>query len=326
MQRCLPILLILATIPLAGCGMLGTTHSSPGSGTPANLTVAASVLDFGSVSVGGNKTNSLAVSNNSSSSVSITVSQISAAGSGFSVSSPPSLPLVIAAGQSVTLSIKFAPTSAGSKTGTLSLVSDAQNSSATVSLSGNGMAVGQLAVSPSTLTFGSVAVGGSKSLTGTLTASSSSIAVSSAGWNGQGYAVSGITFPTTVSAGQSVNFTVTFTPQIAGASSGSISFASDASNSPNTETLNGTGTQLTQHTVNLSWDPSTSPVIGYNVYRGTNSGGPYAKLTSSPQPGTNYADQSVQSGLTYFYVATSIDSSSTESPYSNQTTAVIPTP
>lgn len=325
LQRYFLIPLILASGLMIGCGGGVKAQGTPGP-TPATLAVATNPLAFGSVAVGGNKTSSLAISNSASSSQSIAVSQISITGAGFSLSAPPAMPLVLAAGQSATLSIKFSPTSAGSKSSTLSIMSDAADPSTTVTLSGDGLAAGQLAVSPSTMNFGSVAVGSSTALNGTLTASSSTITVSSAGWNGQGYSVSGITFPKTVAAGQSVSFTVTFTPQAGGTSSGSISFVSNASNSPNTQALTGTGTQAVQHTVGLSWDSSTSPVMGYNVYRGTHSGGPYAKLTPSPQAGTNYDDDTVQSGLTYYYVATSVDSNSMESTYSNQTTAAIPTP
>lgn len=192
----------------------------------------------------------------------------------------------------------------------------------------NGSAAGQLAVSPPTLNFGSVAVGSSNSQTGSLTASSSSIVVSSAAWNGQGYSVSGITFPVTVPAGQTVPFTVTFAPQTTGSIAGSIMFDSNASNSSATQTLSGTGTgtQTTQHSVALTWNPSTSQVAGYNIYRGTQSAGPYSRLNSSLLPSTGYTDSSVQSGATYFYVTTAVDSGGTESTYSNQAQAVIPNP
>jgi fibronectin type 3 domain-containing protein len=40
--------------------------------------------------------------------------------------------------------------------------------------------------------------------------------------------------------------------------------------------------------------------------------------------GTNYDDTSVQSGTTYYYVTTSVDSGGDESAYSNQATAAIP--
>ena len=185
---------------------------------------------------------------------------------------------------------------------------------------------GQLGVNPSSVNFGNVAVGSSLSRTASLTASVSNVRVSSASWNGLGYSVSGITFPVTVAAGKSVSFTVTFAPQTSGSSPGSVSFVSNASNSPTTETLVGTGIQPAQHSVSLSWSPSTSVVTGYNVYRGTQSGGPYTQINTSLQPGTSYSDTSVQSGLAYFYVVTAVDANSQESAYSNETTALIPAP
>ncbi len=60
-----------------------------------------------------------------------------------------------------------------------------------------------LSASPSTIGFGNVTVGGSSSLTGTLTAGASPLTVSSASWSGQGYSVSGIDFPVALTAGQS---------------------------------------------------------------------------------------------------------------------------
>jgi hypothetical protein len=182
----------------------------------------------------------------------------------------------------------------------------------------------QLVVAPSTMSFGNVALGSKSVQPGTLTAGTADIAVSSAAWNGQGYSLSGITFPVTVPAGQSVPFTVTFAPQAAGSAPGSIAFDSNAINSPTTETLGGTGTQASQHSVALSWDPSTSPVVGYNVYRRPASGGSYARLNTTVDAATSFTDTSVLSGATYDYVTTAVDSSNVESTYSNQATASIP--
>jgi hypothetical protein len=80
------------------------------------------------------------------------------------------------------------------------------------------------------------------------------------------------------------------------------------------------------HDVAVSWGPSTSiNVAGYNIYRGTASGGPYNKLNSSLL-GTAYTDSAVQSGQTYYYVATAVDSSNNESAYSSAAQAVVPSP
>ncbi len=199
-------------------------------------------------------------------------------------------------------------------------------SSASKQASNNSAGAGQLVANPSTMNFGNVAVGGNAVQAGTLTAGSLDITVTSAAWNGQGYSLGGITFPVTVPAAQSVPFTVTFAPQTAGSTPGNIAFDSNATNSPATITMSGNGMQQSTHSVALSWDPSTSQVIGYNVYRGTVSGGPYAKLNPSIDADTVYTDSSVQSGQTYYYVTTAVDSSHVESAYSNQATSVIPSP
>jgi hypothetical protein len=189
-----------------------------------------------------------------------------------------------------------------------------------------GPPAGQLAVTPATMSFGNVALGSDSVLPGRLTAGGSDIKVTSAAWNGQGYSLSGITFPATVPAGQSIPFNVTFAPQVTGSTPGSIVFDSDATNSPSRETLSGAGAQPSQHSVALSWNASSSQVIGYNVYRRVASGGPYAKLNPSVSPTTNYTDTSVESGVTYDYVTTAVDASNVESTYSNLATAAIPQP
>jgi hypothetical protein len=184
---------------------------------------------------------------------------------------------------------------------------------------------GALAVSPSTLSFGNVPVGNSSSLTGTLSASTADVTVSSVSWGGSGYSVSGVTFPMSVAAGQSAQYTVTFTPTAAGSSPGSISFLSNASDASLKQTFSGAGTQTTgSHSVSLTWDPSTSTVSGYNLYRGTQSGGPYSRMNSSLLSGTSYDDSGVQSGRNYFYVSTAVDASNNESSFSNEAAAAIP--
>ena len=183
----------------------------------------------------------------------------------------------------------------------------------------------QLSVSPATIDFGSVPVGTNHSQSGSLTAANANVTVTSASWSGSGYSLSGITFPATVPAGQSVPFTVNFDPSAAGSSPGSVTFNSSAVNSPTKETLAGSGL-ASLHSVSLSWNASTSTVIGYHVYRGTQTGGPYTLLNSSVQPATTYTDANVVSGTTYFYVVTAVDVTLQESPFSNETIALIPVP
>ena len=86
------------------------------------------------------------------------------------------------------------------------------------------------------------------------------------------------------------------------------------------------GWWLRAHEVVLAWSASSSPVIGYNTYRGPVSGGPYAKLTPSPTSQTDYIDQDVTGGETYYYVVTSVGTDQMESTYSNEAKATVPTP
>ena len=75
----------------------------------------------------------------------------------------------------------------------------------------------------------------------------------------------------------------------------------------------------------LSWSTGGSPnIAGYNVYRSTTSGGPYAKVNTSLDPNMSFMDTAVQDGVTYYYVTTSVDTSGNESSYSNQASAMVP--
>lgn len=82
---------------------------------------------------------------------------------------------------------------------------------------------------------------------------------------------------------------------------------------------------MTFHTVDLTWDASTSGnIVGYNVYRSAISGGPYSLINSGLIAATLYTDATVANTTTYFYVVTTVDNTGAESGYSNQATAVVP--
>jgi hypothetical protein len=88
--------------------------------------------------------------------------------------------------------------------------------------------------------------------------------------------------------------------------------------------INFTATPQVTHTVALTWNASTSPVSGYNVYRSSVNGAGYVKINSTLVSLLAYTDTSVQNGTTYYYVTTAVDPSGAESGFSNQATAVIP--
>jgi fibronectin type 3 domain-containing protein len=87
--------------------------------------------------------------------------------------------------------------------------------------------------------------------------------------------------------------------------------------------LSGTGNP---HEVNLSWiapTGSSDPISGYNVYRAPSGSTSFAMLNSVSSQ-TAYTDAGVQSGQTYQYYVTSVDSSGVESSPSNTTTVTVP--
>ncbi len=286
------------------------------------LSTSDSSLNFGGVQINATGTQPETLTN--SGAAKVTISQANVAGKAFSVTGL-NLPLTLNPGQSFTFGAAFNPTSGGNFTGSISIISDASDSNVTITLAGTATVSGQLAVSPATLNFGSVMVGQSKSLPASLTANGSSITVSNAGMSTSEFTISGLALPITLASGQSTSFTVTFKPQASGAATATGSYNSNAAVSSVAQALSGTGTPAPQHSVALSWNPSSSTVVGYNVYRSGVSGGPYSKINNL-NPDTTYTDSTVQSGQTYFYVTTAVDGSGNESANSNQTQAVIPTP
>ena len=149
----------------------------------------------------------------------------------------------------------------------------------------------------------------------------SDITISGVSINGTGYGDSGAS-GVTLNPTQSFALYVSFNPRLRGNVPGSLTISSNASNSVVTVALSATGVAV-QHSVSLTWAPSTSLVIGYNVYRGPSADN-IVKLNTSVAPSVSYTDQDVASGQTYFYAVTSVDSNNVESVFSNQVSATIP--
>src|SRR5579883_920762 len=158
---------------------------------------------------------------------------------------------------------------------------------------GNLQAPGQFGASASSVNLGNVALGDSKTLAVTFTnPTNSAVTILNVSIAGPGFTASGIANGTILNTGQSAALSVTFTPSGTGTQNGSVTISSNAENSTITVALQATGVPAGDHAATLSWNASGSPVLGYNIYRGTNSGGPYSKLNASPNPGLSYTDSS----------------------------------
>jgi hypothetical protein len=182
-----------------------------------------------------------------------------------------------------------------------------------------------LNASSSSLNFGSVNVSSSSVQSVSFTnAGTANLTISNVSISGAGFNASGLPTGTVLAPGQSAALTVTFAPATSGSVNGSVTLVSNATAGAKIVTLTGTGLAPVQHSVELSWTPGTSAVIGYNVYVSLVSGTSYTKLTAAPVAATGYADSGLQTAQTRYYVVTSVDSSNNESAYSNEVAAIIP--
>jgi centrosomal CEP192-like protein/HYDIN/CFA65/VesB family protein/ASPM-SPD-2-Hydin domain-containing protein len=294
-----------------------------GTAVQPGLTITPTSASFGNVSVGSPATQTVQLTNSGTGT--LTVTQVSVAGSGFSAGTL-SLPVSLNSGQSTNLNVQFAPASGGTASGSVTILSNAPTSPSVMALSGTGVAATQvLTFSSTNLGFGSVNTGSSSTQSVTVTnTGNASVTVSQITESGAGFTINGAGTPVTLSAGQSLTFSVIFSPSTAGSDAGTVTVTSTASASPTTIALSGTGVQPVTHSATLTWTASTSTVSGYNVYRSTTNGSGYAKINSGLVPSVTYNDTTVQSGTTYYYVVTAVDASGDESADSNQATAVIP--
>jgi hypothetical protein len=295
--------------------------SPPSNGPAIELTPTS--VNFGNVTVGSSNTQMMRVTNTGK--ADLTITKISASGSSFSQSGL-SIPETLQPGHETTFTASFKPTASGAHSGEISITSNAANSPLTIKLSGDGVTTNaKLDANPQSLNFGTVPAGTKNSQTVQLTNTGNiNVAISSVKATGTGFTASGGT-NAILAPNQTVIVTVQFDPTTVGSDSGTLAVLSSAPTLQIPLTGDGGGPSV-QHIVSLSWDPSTSVVVGYNIYRGTVPGGPYNRVNPSVDSGVAYSDQTVLSGLTYYYVVTAIDSSDVESAFSSQVSVRIPSP
>jgi hypothetical protein len=240
------LVVILVTSGCVGVTGKGTTPSVTG----VAIEVSPSSVSFGSVAVGQSMTKTVTLTNTGTEALS--VSGISVAGTGFTASGP-RLPMSMAAGQSTSISAVFKPTGGAADTGTITITSNAAGSPSLVALSGTGTtgttgttAAAALTVTPTTIAFGSVAVGSEQTQTvhventGNETATISKLTIS-----GTGVSVSGMTAPATLAAGQTANLTVTYKPVAAETLTASLAIVSNATDPSVVVGINATATSST---------------------------------------------------------------------------------
>jgi lectin family protein/ASPM-SPD-2-Hydin domain-containing protein/putative pyrroloquinoline-quinone-binding quinoprotein len=137
--------------------------SLSGQGTRTGFYATPRTFSFGNVPVGTNAPTTVIVTNGGTAAQKI--SKITLPGGPFQVTGLPAVGTSIAAGQSVTASVRYTPAAAGASTGTLS-VAGASGTAATVTLTGKGTTgVSTFTASPTAVNFGSVPLGTQASAT-----------------------------------------------------------------------------------------------------------------------------------------------------------------
>lgn len=325
------IVAIVASLGAGSCAQVNSDAASTSAPTAqSKIVFIPNAVDFSNVVLGQKNTQTVKMSNEGTKS--IQVSSIHVAGTGFGITGL-TFPFSLEPHVSRTFNIEFTPKSVGLVAGTLTIESSLV-ASETLNIKGVGTnALPKLQTNPASINFGTLAVEGTAAQTITISnTGNASLTVNQVVVSGSGFSVSGLPLQFQLAPQQQTSFLVSFHPTAMGSAKGSLKFLSKELSAPLTVSLAGVGGDVSatssgsDHTVILSWDASVSKIMGYYVYRGQLSGGPYTRITASAVKNLKYSDTNVNSGQEYFYVVTSVDNSGQESFYSEQISATIPNP
>lgn len=232
-----------ATFTLSGTGVSAAT---PGVG------LAPTSLAFGNQTI---NTTSAAknISLSNTGNAALTISNITVS-SGFAQTN--NCAASIAPSGSCTISVTFAPTATGAKTGSVTITDNASGSPHSVGLTGTGVAAAtpQVGPLPSTVSFGNQMLN-TTSPAQTVTIDnigSAALAISTIAVTGD-FAKSGGTCinGSSVAAGSNCTILLTFKPAVLGARSGTVTVTDNAAGSPRSVSLTGTGVSAPGPTATL---------------------------------------------------------------------------
>jgi len=207
-------------------------------GTIPAVSLTPTTLAFGNQTTGTTSgAQNVNLTNNSASSVSI--SSVGASGDFNEVDNCPS---PLASGASCSISVTFTPTTTGTRTGTLMVSDSGSNIPQTASLTGTGIAPAPaVSLSPGSLTFSNQTVGTTSAAQGVTLSNSGTapLSISSIAVSGDFTQTNNCGSSLAVGAQCGVN--VTFTPSATGTRTGALTITDNASNSPQTASISGTG-------------------------------------------------------------------------------------
>jgi Bacterial Ig-like domain (group 3)/Beta-propeller repeat/Protein of unknown function (DUF1573) len=165
-------------------------------------------------------------------------------------------PGLIPAGGTCQLSITFTPATTGDRPGTVTITDNATGSPRVINLDGTGIAP-VVAVSPTSLTFGSQNVDTTSAAQNVTLTNSGSGPLTISGITASSNFVQTSNCPAMLSASSSCTIQVNFSPSTTGSFSGSVTITDNASSSPQSVSLSGSGTkQVTSTLLSASPNPS----------------------------------------------------------------------
>jgi trimeric autotransporter adhesin len=246
-----------------------------GTATPApqgQIGLSALSLTFAATQLNGSSAQSVTVQNTGN--LTLTFSAFNLAGaaatdyerSGTCATASP-----LAIGAQCTLTITFRPTALGTRSASLTILSDASNGPATISITGTGIPipVPVVTLAPASLDFGAQTVGNlyptrTVRLTNSGTAD---LVTSSIVAEGAAFSVGG-TCPTTLTPGAGCDILVSFAPIAANTDyTGTVRVTDNAAGSPHTVALTGRGTAAVLAA--LVWSPAVTELAFGTVTSGT---------------------------------------------------------
>ena len=232
-----------------------------GSG-PATLSASPTSLAFDATPVNTNDDDWQAVTLANTGTGAAAISSIATSGD-FTVGSTCTASL--APGANCLAIVNFHPTAAGSRTGTLTFAGSATNSPTTVALSGTGTSTGSavLTAAPTSVAFGSTPVGSASATTAVTVTNTGTLAATVSAVSATGPFTQANNCGT-LAPNATCTVSVTFHPTATGAATGSVSVTSNATNSPLSVALSGTGTTATP--TNLALNKATSESSNTQTY------------------------------------------------------------
>ena len=290
--------------PTAGTADTGTiTIASNADGSPSRialsgtgtttsateLTATPSSIAFGSVAVGSEATQTIKLANTGSAAVAI--SKVAFSGTGVSVSGV-TAPMTLDGGKSASLTVTYKPTSPTTLSGSVTITSNASDSSMVIGISATSTS-STLAATPSSVSFGNVVVGSDTTQTIRLqNIGTSEIKISSLTPSVANVTISGITLPANLAPGTSATLTAAYKPTAAGSISGKITVTSTAVGSPTIIDLNGTAAaasiQLTPSATSLNFGNVTVGSSGTNELTVKSTGNTNASISTVAISGTGF--------------------------------------